>query len=80
MVAALALGAYSWGRGHPQDNPWTRLSLADPIGRFTNYKISRLRNDFAACPVLLDAGGENYVALPPTSRAARANTIDIAGS
>ena len=76
IVAAVALGAYSWGRGHPQDVPWTRLSLADPIGRFTNYKISRLRNDFAACRALLDAGGENYAALPPMSDAGTCGYVD----
>ncbi|RYE53986.1 MAG: extensin, partial [Rhizobiaceae bacterium] len=67
LVAAVAIGLalYSWGKGHPQDLPWTRLSLAEPVGRFTHYKIARLHGDFPACRSLLDAGSEDYVALPP---------------
>lgn len=65
LLAAVALGLYSWGREHPQDVPWTPLSLADPIGRFTNYKISALRDDFDKCRALLDAGGEEFAVLPP---------------
>ena len=65
VAAALGLALYSWGKGHPQDLPWTPLSLADPVGRFTNFKISRLRGDAAACRSLLDKAAEDYVALPP---------------
>ncbi len=65
LVAAIGLALYSWGRGHPEQLPWTPLSLADPVGRFTPYKISGLRDDARACRALLDAGGEDYVALPP---------------
>jgi hypothetical protein len=64
LALAVALALYSWGGGHPQDLPWTPLSLADPVGRFTNLKIARLRDDFPACRALLDAAGEEYVALP----------------
>jgi hypothetical protein len=65
IFAALALALYSWGRGHPQDLPWTPLSLADRVGNFTNYKIARLRGDFPACRRLLDAASEDYAPLPP---------------
>ncbi len=66
LVVAFAIGLalYSWGKGHPQDLPWTPLSLADPVGRFTHYKIARLRDDFPACRALLDAASEDYAALP----------------
>jgi len=65
MAAALGLALYHWAKGHPQDLPWTPLSLADPVGRFTPFKIARLRDDFPACRALLDAGGEIYSVLPP---------------
>nr|WP_047165750.1 extensin family protein [Sphingomonas sp. Y57] len=65
MAAALVLALYHWGRGHPQDLPWTPLSLADPVGRFTNYKIAGLRDDFPACRLLLDDAAEAYGVLPP---------------
>jgi hypothetical protein len=65
ITAALGLALYHWGRGHPQDLPWTPLSLADPVGRFTNLKITGLRDDFPACRGLLDAATEDYEVLPP---------------
>jgi hypothetical protein len=67
LVIALAfgLGLYHWGKGHPQDLPWTPLSLADPAGRFTHFKIARLREDFPACRQLLDDASEAYAVLPP---------------
>jgi hypothetical protein len=46
-------------RRHPQDVPWTRLDLDDPIGRFTAPKLARLGEDPALCRALLrgvDAG------------------------
>jgi hypothetical protein len=65
MAAALVLALYHWGKGHPQDLPWTPLSLADPVGRFTNFKIARVREDFPACRRLLDDAAEAYRVLPP---------------
>ncbi|MDB5687785.1 MAG: extensin [Rhizorhabdus sp.] len=67
IVIALALVLYEWGRGHPQDLPWTPLSLADPVGRFTVLKLGRLRADLPACHRLLDAAGERYERLPAVS-------------
>jgi hypothetical protein len=37
---------------HPQDLPWTPMSLADQVGRFTQYKIDPLHYDFPACQYL----------------------------
>lgn len=65
LAVALGLALYSWGRGHPQDLPWTRLVLADAAGRFTHYKIAALRDDFPACRAVLDEGQVDYAALPP---------------
>jgi len=64
ILMALALAMYSWARGHPEYLPWTPLTLADPVGRFTLLKISRLSGDFPACRRLLDAASEDYVVLP----------------
>lgn len=65
IASALGLVILNWAKGHPQDVPWTPLSLADPVGRFTNLKIARLRDDFPACRRLLDQAGEDYRRLPP---------------
>lgn len=64
LIAAIGLATYEWGRGHPQDLPWTPLSLSDRTGRFTNLKIARLRDDFAGCRQLLDDAGSRYAVLP----------------
>lgn len=65
IAVALGLALYSWVRGHPQHVPWTPLSLADAVGPFTQYKIGRLRGDFARCRALLDAAGEDYAVVAP---------------
>lgn len=65
LAVAFILGLYHWAKGHPQDLPWTPLSLAEPTGRFTHLKIARLRDDFAGCRALLDAGSEEYAIVPP---------------
>ncbi|WP_340314075.1 extensin-like domain-containing protein [Rhizorhabdus argentea] len=65
LGSVVGLAVLNWVKGHPQDIPWTPLSLADPVGRFTNLKIARLRNDFPACRRLLDQASEDYRVLPP---------------
>lgn len=42
-------------RRHPQDFPWTDLSLGDPIGQFTGTKLSALGGDPRRCRALLAA-------------------------
>lgn len=65
LLAALGLGLYHWAKGHPQDLPWTPLSLGERAGRFTHFKIAKLHEDFPACRRLLDDGAEEYAVLPP---------------
>ncbi|ATE64811.1 extensin family protein [Rhizorhabdus dicambivorans] len=65
FIAALGLAFYSWAKGHPQDLPWTPLSLGEQAGRFTNFKIAGLHGDFRSCRRLLDDGAEAYAVLPP---------------
>ena len=50
VIAALlvAIGLFVTGlvRGHPQDLPWTKLDLGQPIGMFTGRKLAALGRDF----------------------------------
>jgi hypothetical protein len=62
LIAGL-LG-YAVLRGRPQDLPWTRLNLSDPIGSFTGRKLAGLTDDFAECRALLRAAGVRYTVLP----------------
>lgn len=76
LFGALALALYHWAKGHPQDLPWTPLVLAERTGRFTNYKIGRLRDDFPACRAVLDGGGIDYAVLPPVTAGAACGYAD----
>ena len=53
ILATLLLYARDYVRKHPQDVPWTPLSLNDPIGRFTLRKLASLSDDPAHCRSLL---------------------------
>ncbi len=63
LLVVLLLG---WAvlRGRPQDLPWTRLDLSQPIGMFTGRKLAGLGKDYAECRVLLRAAGVRYTPLP----------------
>lgn len=69
IVFALIGGAYfharDYIRRHPQDVPWTKLSLRDPIGRFTAPKLAKLGDDAVQCRALLQSQGVDDVAVPP---------------
>ena len=67
LVLAGAAGLLIWSQveRHPQDWPWTELTLNQPIGRSTALKLAGLREDFPRCRALLDAAGVDYVALEP---------------
>ena len=56
VAAGFAFGR-DYVRRHPQDVPWTRLELSDPIGLFTAGKIAGLGDRAGQCRALLaDAG------------------------
>ena len=66
MTAAIVLAAltltlllllYAMVRDRPQDLPWTKLDLSQPIGLFTGRKLAALTDDFAACRKALDKAG-----------------------
>lgn len=57
VLIAISAAALFFGRGyvrdHPQDFPWTELSLAHPAGTFTAGKIAALGDEPARCRTLL---------------------------
>jgi hypothetical protein len=59
------LFARDYVRRHPQDVPWTRLELTDPIGMFTARKLARLGDDPGQCRGLLRRAGIADPAVPP---------------
>jgi hypothetical protein len=59
------LAGRDYVRRHPQNVPWTRLDLTDPVGMFTRQKLTRLANEPAQCRTLLDGAGSADVAMPP---------------
>lgn len=62
LVVAVIEGA-AYIAAHPQDVPWTRLTLDQPIGRFTGPKLAALGDDPRRCRALLtDAGVDDTVA------------------
>ncbi|MEI9851039.1 MAG: extensin family protein [Sphingomonas sp.] len=70
LVAALALllggfTLYALLRNRPEDLPWTRLDLGQPVGLFTGRKLAGLGKDFAHCRELLSRAGVQYDALAP---------------
>ena len=56
MVVAIIEGA-GYIAAHPQDVPWTRLDLDQPIGRFTGAKLAALGDDPRRCRAMLADGG-----------------------
>ncbi|MES2442975.1 MAG: extensin family protein [Pseudomonadota bacterium] len=63
-LLALAFTLYATLRNRPQDLPWTKLDLAEPIGLFTGRKMAGLGRDFTQCRALLDRAGVRYEVLP----------------
>ena len=67
LVVAVIEGA-AYVAAHPQDVPWTRLTLDQPIGRFTGPKLAALGEDPRRCRTLLtDAGIADRAALAVTA-------------
>ncbi|WP_447726544.1 extensin-like domain-containing protein [Sphingomonas koreensis] len=71
VLAALALTLllllYAMVRDRPQDLPWTKLDLSQPVGLFTGRKLAALTDDFPGCRKALDRAGVRYTALAPLS-------------
>ncbi|CAN5536920.1 extensin family protein [soil metagenome] len=54
-------------RSHPQDLPWTKLDLGQPIGMFTGRKLTGLTHAFPRCERLLRGAGVKFDVLPAIS-------------
>ena len=80
VIFAVLLGAafafYALLRNRPQDLPWTRLDLGQPIGLFTGRKLAGLTDDFPRCRALLRAAGVRYDVLAPVKRGERCGYSD----
>ncbi len=64
LIAAGGLYAREHVRRHPQDVPWTRLDLRDPIGMFTVQKLAALGERPAQCRALLVDAGTADISAP----------------
>lgn len=69
VVAVVAAALFFFGRDyvrrHPQDFPWTKLDLDDPIGRFTAGKIAALGDEPERCRDLLAETSAGDEPAPP---------------
>lgn len=68
VLVVLALGglaARDYVRRHPQDVPWTRLDLSDPIGLFTVRKLAAFGDRPGQCRALLAQAGAGDLPTPP---------------
>lgn len=63
----LALGVLHF-RSRPQDLPWTPLDLGQPIGLFTNSKLTALDRDYPQCRMLLSRAGVRFAELEPIEK------------
>jgi hypothetical protein len=60
-------GVLLWGyaRNHPEDMPWTKLDLSQPMGAFTGRTLAGLGDEPARCRALLRDAGIGFERLPP---------------
>lgn len=65
LLLAALLFARDHVRRYPQDVPWTRLDLADPIGAFTSRKLVALAETPDQCRTLLQMAGAMDQPVPP---------------
>jgi hypothetical protein len=76
LLALGGLAARDYVRRHPQDVPWTRLDLRDPVGLFTARKLAALGDHPAQCRATLAEAGAGDVAAPPRSSGADCGYAD----
>jgi len=65
LLGFLAFLGWGYARNHPEDVPWTRLDLAQPVGAFTGRKLAALGGEGATCRGLLRRAGIRFLALRP---------------
>lgn len=54
-------------RRHPENLPWTAITLQQPIGPFTARKLAALADDTPQCRALLGLAGVAFTPLPPVT-------------
>jgi hypothetical protein len=60
LLAMAGLAVRDYVQEHPQDVPWTKLDIDDPVGRFTGRKLAALGEDPSQCKALLQAAGADF--------------------
>jgi hypothetical protein len=55
---------YGHARRHPEDVPWTKLDLGQPVGAFTGRKLAALGGENEECRSLLRRAGIRFTFLP----------------
>ena len=65
LVAFAGLLFYGYARRHPQDMPWTKLDLTQPVGAFTGRKLAGLVDEGERCRTLMERAGVRLTPLPP---------------
>jgi len=76
LLAAAAFLLFVHARRAPQDVPWTRLDLSQPVGLFTGRKLAGLTQAPGRCRALLGEAGVRFTALPPVAQAGRCGYAD----
>jgi hypothetical protein len=76
VLLLIFFAIYAAVRNRPQDLPWTRLDLGQPIGAFTGRKLAGLTDNFAGCRALLQQAGVRYTILPPVKSGERCGYAD----
>ena len=67
LLCFAGLLLYGHARRHPEDVPWTKLDLGQPVGLFTGRKLAALDGEPAFCRALLKRAGVRFTALPARS-------------
>jgi hypothetical protein len=79
LLALLGLAlllAWAHFRSHPEDLPWTRLDLSQPVGAFTGRKLAGLGGEGAECRALLARAGVRFDPLPARTDSAQCGYAD----
>ncbi|MBB5709803.1 extensin family protein [Sphingomonas xinjiangensis] len=76
VLLGMAFALYAVLRNRPQDLPWTRLDLGEPIGAFTGRKLAALAGRSGECRALLHAAGVRYTRLPAVRSSAQCGYDD----
>ncbi|KEY97507.1 hypothetical protein AI27_18420, partial [Sphingomonas sp. BHC-A] len=80
-ILILCLVGYAYVARQPQNLPWTRLDLSQPVGLFTGRKLAMLAARPAECRALLDRAGVAYARMKPggEGRCAYADAVRLGG-